>query len=204
MLYQVPTRVPTPYIGAKTLASDPQSETKYRIYFDSTVQSVASGTVQHSSKVFLQTPLHQVKYLRLLYATIPNVQTGGGSGMTDEAYIIRVKGSSKESLPGGPFVNTEIDRNHPLQPLSNSAPVQSAQFVLQNTAFDTTTLTFPNNWRLFYQAEANYDLTIYYPIGITKLSELEFQIFNSKGEEVVWPATAKVLMCFEVVCSGQG
>ena len=119
MQYQVPTQVPTPIIGTQTLASNPQSDTKYRIYYDSVVQSSGGGTVQHNSKVFLQTPLNQVKYLRLLYATIPNVQNGGASGQSDETYIVRVKGSSKETLPSGPFVQTEIDRNHPLQPLGD-------------------------------------------------------------------------------------
>jgi hypothetical protein len=204
--YNIPTKVPTPIIGAQSLASDPQSDSTYRVFYDSQVNSKAEGLKQHFSTVYLQSPLHQVKYIRLLYATIPNVTSLPSQDTdSDEYYVVRVTGSSKETMPGGTFVQTEIDRNHPLQPLTEVAPVQSAQFVLQNTAVDGTDgKTYQDGRYLFYQAEANYDLTNYYPIGITKLSEIKLEILNSKGNPVKFGDRRKVIMCWQVVCSGQG
>lgn len=201
--YENPTQAVASFNGQKTpMGSDPQTYPPSYIVYDSLINSKASGA-KFVNKVMMQTPLSQVKHLQLVYASLPNVAAGGGVGASDDYYVIRIKGASKESVPAGNFIQTELANGHMHYPTIDVPPVQSAQFVLQNDAFNQTTFAFTVGRKLFYQTNANYPLKMYFPTGITKLSEFEFEFFNSKGEAVNFTNTSRVLLCFEALATGQ-
>lgn len=217
MSYMTPTSVPTPYIGAETLRSDPQSETKYRVLYDSLVTK--NGTDSFHKHMRLTKSLAQVKYIRLLWALLPNavatVAPARPKAATDHYIAVRLTSGSKsrEMLPNGPYINSELLDGDPALPNTNVSQVSDAHFVIKNTTWDKTIPGFDPDDLISYDAEADYDSSIYYPIGITKWSEFHMEFYNSRGEEINYgdasadpnenrPTTSRVVMMFEVVCGG--
>ena len=218
--YMTPTSVPTPYIGASTLRSDPQTETKYRIVYDS-LETNKAGDDLFQTQMELVKPLRQVKYIRLLWASLPNTVATTAPfqpalGASDHYTVVRVSGggsNSKMMLPAGPNIAMEgLEKSNALRN-QNTSQVNDAQFILHNTTWNATIPGFDPDDVLFYQAEADYDSSIYYPIGVSEWREINVEFYNSRGEQLNYgdanadpnanrSNTTRVVMCFEVVCAG--
>lgn len=186
-----------------TLASDPSSESHFTVVCDSRVQPTIGGPFTFSRTFRLTTPLNQVKAIRVLWATLPNVAAVGGVGASDFYTTIRVAGaSSAETLPSGQVVSTHPPRTNN-QTVSNQIPdqLQSALFVIQNDSLTAGAIPVPG--AILYKSE-DYPLVQFYPIAISKLSTIQIDFFNSLGERVAYANGNQCVVCFEVVAAGQG
>lgn len=218
--YMTPTSVPTHLMGAGTLRSDPQTETKYRVVYDSLVTTKA-GVDTFETQMELTKPLKQVKYIRLLWATIPNAVATVGTvqpalAATDEYTVIRVNGGSggsKMSIPSGPNISMESPEKSLTLRNQNTSQVLGSHFIVQNTTWDKALPGFNPDDVTVYQVDADYDSTIYYPIGITEWREINVELYNSRGLQINYgnadadpdanrTATSRIVMCFEVTCAG--
>ena len=217
--YMTPTHVPMEKMGAGTLRSDPQTETKYRVVYDS-LETTKAGNDTFNTQMELMKTLGQVKYIRLLWATIPNaVATSAPVSpplfATDEYTVIRLSdggGGSKMMLPAGPNISMESPERSAALRNQNTTEVMNSHFIVQNTTWDKTIPGFDPDDITIYRAE-EYDSTIYYPIGITEWREIRVGFYNSRGQQINYgnadadpnvnrTNTSRVVLCFEVTCAG--
>lgn len=142
-----------------------------------------AGNPQFTTRWRLTEPLRGVKWVKLLYAQLPNVQN------SDALYIIR----SNLRLHSQ-FVSTFPPRH--------GVPTTSANVDVIQGSFATLLNTTPAGANTFF-TDGEYHVVHYSPTTVD-IEEVEFEFFNSTGTPLLYEANQEeAILCLEIYCQGE-